>query len=451
MKKKMLAAVLAGTMVMSLGTNLCWADGEKTKVTMTVWNGEWGDQLDRTMESFNSKHDDIELDITMQSGDYSDFLGTAAATNDWPDIYILTPWTQVQDFAEAGRLQDLSGMDFTEKVYPSALEAATYDGKIYGYPANVEYLGVFYNKQMFKDAGLVDENGEPKAPETWDQVVEYAKKLTNPDAKQYGIIFPGKWDGFYTTDINMASSAINGMTDAYDPRDGSFHYDGQITVMNAMIQMKRDGSCVPGTEGIDNDPARARFGQGDIGMKIAGSYDYGVLTEQFPAKIEWGVAPLPVESTDVKGIQYASADGLCSVNKASVERIGADKIVTILDYFTSDDMLREMYQAGLAIPIDYDLVKDVEVSDELANWKTFASFAAFSKCPPLTVKSEMTGEKTMSDLCVEMLSETSSPAEVEKIFKDYEKKQNDGIAKYKELHPDYDPTPFIYPDWQLTR
>ena len=56
--------------------------------------GEWGDQLDRTMESFNSKHDDIELDITMQSGDYSDFLGTAAATNDWPDIYILTPWTQ---------------------------------------------------------------------------------------------------------------------------------------------------------------------------------------------------------------------------------------------------------------------------------------------------------------------------------------------------------------------
>lgn len=78
MKKKMLAAVLAGTMVMSLGTNLCWADGEKTKVTMTVWNGEWGDQLDRTMESFNSKHDDIELDITMQSGDYSDFLGTAA-------------------------------------------------------------------------------------------------------------------------------------------------------------------------------------------------------------------------------------------------------------------------------------------------------------------------------------------------------------------------------------
>ena len=57
MKKKMLAAVLAGTMVMSLGTNLCWADGEKTKVTMTVWNGEWGDQLDRTMESFNSKHE----------------------------------------------------------------------------------------------------------------------------------------------------------------------------------------------------------------------------------------------------------------------------------------------------------------------------------------------------------------------------------------------------------
>ena len=123
----------------------------------------------------------------MQSGDYSDFLGTAAATNDWPDIYILTPWTQVQDFAEAGRLQDLSGMDFTEKVYPTALEAATYDGKIYGYPANVEYLGVFYNKQMFKDAGIEE------VPKTRDEFEAACEKLEESGVTPIASTFKDSW------------------------------------------------------------------------------------------------------------------------------------------------------------------------------------------------------------------------------------------------------------------
>ena len=223
MKKKMLAAVLAGTMVMYLGTNLCWADGEKTKVTMTVWSGEWGDQLDRTMESFNSKHDDIELDITMQSGDYSDFLGTAAATNDWPDIYILTPWTQVQDFAEAGRLQDLSGMDFTEKVYPTALEAATYDGKIYGYPANVEYLGVFYNKQMFKDAGIEE------VPKTRDEFEAACEKLEESGVTQIASTFKDSWTLKHMFSVmmsNVVQDDMEGFLDQLNSGEGTFNVDG---------------------------------------------------------------------------------------------------------------------------------------------------------------------------------------------------------------------------------
>ena len=134
---------------------------------------------------------------------------------------------------------------------------------------------------------------------------------------------------------------------------GKFDFSGQAKIMDSMIKIKKDGSCVPGTEGLDNDPARARFGQGNVGMKIAGSYDVGVLKDQFPAKIEWGVAPLPLNDLNSKGMQYGSADGMFAINKQSVERIGADKIVTILEYFTSDELLKELYKKGLSMPIDY--------------------------------------------------------------------------------------------------
>ena len=120
--------------------------GGKTKLTMAVWNGNWAEKLEKAQNRFNSLNPDIELDIQMQTGDYSDFLGAKVASDDLPDIYILTPYKQVQAFAEAGRLKDLSKEPFVGKVYENALEASTYDGKVYGYPANFEYLGVFYNE-----------------------------------------------------------------------------------------------------------------------------------------------------------------------------------------------------------------------------------------------------------------------------------------------------------------
>ena len=47
------------------------AGGEKVKINMAVWNGTWGEDLNKFMADFNSKNPDIELDVQMQTGDYS--------------------------------------------------------------------------------------------------------------------------------------------------------------------------------------------------------------------------------------------------------------------------------------------------------------------------------------------------------------------------------------------
>ena len=171
--KKWLALGLAAAMVLSMtacgssgggdaagdtgsdgGAESSSADG-KTKITMAVWNGSWGEDLQAIQEDFNSKNPDIDLDIQMQTGDYSDFLGAKVASNDLPDIYLLTPYQQVVAFAEAGRLMDLSEEPFVDVVYPTALEAVKgSDGKIYAFPHANEYLGVFYNKEIFANAGI---------------------------------------------------------------------------------------------------------------------------------------------------------------------------------------------------------------------------------------------------------------------------------------------------------
>ncbi len=148
------------------------ASGDKTKISMAVWNGSWGEDLQKIQEDFNSKNPDIDLDIQMQTGDYSDFLGAKVAADDLPDIYLLTPYKQVQAFAEAGRLTDLSGESFVDKVYPEALEAGKgADGTVYAYPSVYEYLGVFYNKELFKTAGI------ETLPTTRDEFADACAKL----------------------------------------------------------------------------------------------------------------------------------------------------------------------------------------------------------------------------------------------------------------------------------
>ena len=62
---------------------------------------------------------------------------------------------------------------------------------------------------------------------------------------------------------------------------------------------------------IDNDPARARFAEGNIGMKISVSWDSGVFKEQFVPEFDWSVAPIPTYSKDEKYKQFMmlSAEG----------------------------------------------------------------------------------------------------------------------------------------------
>src|SRR5919106_19421 len=67
----------------------------------------------------------------------------------------------LQQIADTGALAPLTdyGVDLTG-LYPSLVEAGTYNGEVYGIAPGINGMALFYNKDMFEDAGL-----EP--PTTW--------------------------------------------------------------------------------------------------------------------------------------------------------------------------------------------------------------------------------------------------------------------------------------------
>ncbi|GAA6763413.1 MULTISPECIES: ABC transporter substrate-binding protein [Thermus] len=74
--------------------------------------------------------------------------------------------------------------------FPAFMMNSTLDGKVYSLPFQRSTPILYYNKEAFREAGLDPE----KPPATWDELVEYAKRLTKRDAQgrivRYGVAIP---------------------------------------------------------------------------------------------------------------------------------------------------------------------------------------------------------------------------------------------------------------------
>jgi sn-glycerol 3-phosphate transport system substrate-binding protein len=82
------------------------------------------------------------------------------------------------------------GEKYVNDFYPAFLKNSQADGKIWSIPFQRSTPLFFWNKQLFKKAGL-DPN---RPPQTWAEVLEYAQKLTVRDARgnatQWGLELP---------------------------------------------------------------------------------------------------------------------------------------------------------------------------------------------------------------------------------------------------------------------
>lgn len=458
--KKIIACTLCAVTLVSLAG--CGADKQSDGATeVTIWSTNGHDKKFMTdmVKKYNEgegKDLGVQIKYEVKTGNIADMMELAMSNGTAPDIFMGGDLQQMAEKDWIMSIEDFNGSEeflkrFADYIMPSR---HVYNGKIYTVPSSTGTYGLVYNKDMFKAAGIVDENGEAKPPKTWAEVVEDAKILTNPDKDEYGIIFPGKWSAWYETDIAKACVPLCGYISGYNPKTGTYDYTAEATAAKAIMAIKRNKSYFPNVEGLDNDPARARFAEGGIGMKFSGSYDYGVWTEQFPAKCDWGVAPYPVPEEGTEYRQHMDNGGGTFIKKITDGK-DADKIFEAFKFLYSEDMIKEQYRMGMSIPINFDWVEGVEVDNSLPNkecWQAFCELTKVSKPSPIGVKSDTTGVDSFGKRFVnEIWANDLSDEEIDKIAAEWTAAKNEGIAKYKSIHPEYDASASIDPSWDATR
>lgn len=460
MKKylKVTAMLLSGIMlaVTAGGCGQKNADNADIK-TITIWSGNAHSKqfYERVVNEYNNgegKKKGIKIDYQVKAGDsLKQTLSLALENGTAPDMFNSGDFKAMAENDQIISIDDLpGGKEYMDKYRDElVIDLNLYNDKAYSIPQNSTTHGLVYNVDMFKKAGIVDENGNAKPPETIAEMIEDAKKLTNTSNGEYGMVLPMKFGAFFQNYIGNFMQPNYGYAQ-YNPKDGSYHYENYVPFMQMYLDMKNDGSIFPGTETVDNDTARAQFAAGKIGMIIGFSYDYGVLTEQYPAKCEWDVATLPLIDKNEKYNQtmFNSQVGFY-INKQSVDKIGGDKLMEVYKFFTSDDIIVQMYKEGLGIPTNTELIDKTELDDSMKQWQKFAELVKISTPMYTPILNPASGQKSLQNKFIEdVWTAKMSPQDAVKgMNEDAEKR----MKEYYAQHPEKDYTVFIKPEWDIKR
>jgi sn-glycerol 3-phosphate transport system substrate-binding protein len=166
----------------------------KPAAKITWWHamtGVNGDAINKIVAGFNSSQTDIKVEAVFQ-GSYDDLLAklnTAIASNAAPALVQVYDIGQryMYDSGQVVPMQAFIDRDkfSTVDFEPAVINYYKYQDKLQSMPFNASSAILYYNKDAFKEVGLDPE----KAPVTFSEIADAAKKLTKKDASGQTVRF----------------------------------------------------------------------------------------------------------------------------------------------------------------------------------------------------------------------------------------------------------------------
>lgn len=322
--------------------------GEKTVLKFACWDyenpGYDRDLIDAFMEMY-PEYDVQVFDIPAK--EYPTKVAVMLAGDEDIDVFYSKNAQMYNSLITKNQAMDLTDLLKEKNVdmscYGSVVDDLTVDGKLYGLTYRADSMLLYYNKDLFDQAGVA----YPTNDWTWDDYADAAKKIAHGDGddKVYG--------GFWETRGNIFWTPAMG-EDMGNILDGD--YDMFKRTLDMVVDLQDSGAIMDwATNRSLNTNARS-FYQGKIGMLHHGSWVLGWLIQDKEAgkhNLNWGVAELP--SWPGKGkINRNSYTPVC-INSKTKNLEGAWKL---LDFLAGKEGAMRMADCGMSPGyLDEDVLK----------------------------------------------------------------------------------------------
>jgi multiple sugar transport system substrate-binding protein len=313
--------------------------GSSAPKTLTYWASNQGRSIEQDKQVLTPELQKFQrqtgIKVNLEVVGWPDLLNrilAATSSGQGPDVLnVGNTWSA--SLQATGAFVDFDDANIGKvggkgRFIPSTLTSTGASGKppqfvpIYGLA-----YGLFYNKRLFKEAGISG------PPQTWQELVDDARKLTKPEKKQYGVAILG---ASYTEGAHFAFMfGLQNGAKLFQNGQPGFDSPQMVSGVKQYLDLLATDKVVnPGNAEYVNDSQYLKdFAKDKAGMLMIQSYATAGVKENGMKDSDFGVAPIPLPQPLPAGGQRVNSH-VAGINigvfKNSKNVDGALKLVNFL-------------------------------------------------------------------------------------------------------------------------
>lgn len=362
---------------------------EGKPINIQYWTWNEGDPAITLAKEYEKMYPNVIIKVVNHPWeDYWTKLPLALKGKDGPAVFnihnsqhdILSPYLAPYDVAVADLQADFTSVD------PHIV-----DGKVYYIDSMINTGNIYYNKTLWKEAGLT----ESDIPKTWDEFRTVAKKLTKKEGdkiSQAGF----NWNGETYSALYQGLNYQKG--ERLFSEDGKMvNYDNASTKDNLQFLIDLYEKDQVGSKDFGAESSQS-FGNGQSGMVYKWGWFLNELNTNYP-DIDYGVFPTPTPTTDVPmAYDRYNGESTPGINKNQTkeqQKVAQD----FLTYCLANDEYSKTGALALAsFPTKKSLAEDKDILDNPVLGAIAPRVERLIWPGPFPATVESTGTQTMEDV-----------------------------------------------------
>jgi len=293
--------------------------------------------FENLVNEFESEYPHIDIELQVINWDIIDSVYKTMISRDQPpDLMLSNLYAHFAQDGKLNRMDELLSSELSAKLYPFL----AYPHKVGGVQYSIPYVStvreLYYNKDLFDEAGL----SEP--PATWSELEQAARRIkTKLQVESFGVDLSDNEIWAYLTYFFIGAGG--GWM-----KDGKWAINSEANVegLEFLKRLYEEGLTDADPTVTTRDEKQRILGNGKLGMMISGNYFESVVPYEYKG-LKWGKGPIPVRD-GVEPFVFGVQDVLISFKTDHTDR---EALSLFLDFLYEDDRYEELILREGFLPV----------------------------------------------------------------------------------------------------
>jgi multiple sugar transport system substrate-binding protein len=382
------ATAVAGVSEQTASTAPAAKSADAAAATLTVWVG-WSarelNEFKKVVAEYDRRNAAVQIKVvgginddkiiaSLRGGRGADVVSSFTSAN----VGIYCPsggWIDLAPYLKRDRIS-------TSIFPPATMYYTQYKGKRCALPLLADVYGFYYNKDMFKAAGLT------RPPRTLGELASYARKLTKRNADgSLKVVGFNPFFGFYQNTAGAYQPAVNAkwFIDGKSSLGRDPKWQKLLRWQKLLIDYYGHNRLVRWNAGAgDEFSASHAFETGKLAMMVDGEWRTAFIAAEHP-ELNYGTAPMPVDAAQpgLYGSGYINGT-IIGIPKNGKNREAAWQLVK---YLTTNDHALATFSNGIRnVPSTRSAARSPELKPD-PNFAVFTRIFANPKSQTIPITS----------------------------------------------------------------